>query len=173
MKWAGVPSQFYAEKPVITIRTSQGQSDFPANCTAAPGQCSAWVWPLKTLSIFGALKVCAKCVDNSSMASVTQAHHQRKAESSLAPSLIPTHQYTLRWPARPGPGPLCPTELTGGQSKDSQDFSPRWDGSTGPSSSERPVSTVITRDATEVLLVIGCSSAEEKTKEGRGDLLLF
>lgn len=53
-------------------------------------------------------------------------------------------------------------------SPSSQDFSPRWHGSTGPSSSERPVSTVITREAKEGLLAIGCSSAENREKGGGG-----
>lgn len=55
--------------------------------------------------------------------------------------------------------------------RSSQDFSPRWDCSMGPSSSERPVSMVMTKDATEALLAIGCSSPW-RGRETRHQLLL-
>lgn len=48
----------------------------------------------------------------------------------------------------------------------SQDLSPSWDRSMDPSSSERPVSTVMTKDATEALLAIGCSSPGRGKEDG-------
>lgn len=104
--------------------------------------------------------------------STHSSDHQNQVQVHSGPqaSEVPLGELHMG-PVRGKSGPGWFWELAGDYCLSSQDFSPRWDGSTGPSSSERPVSTVITREAKEVVLAIGCSSAENK--ENRWGSLTF